>query len=116
MTKKKKGKTKKQTQQPSCSNHLNKGTENARQQNMEFLVQMRQTNKCGSVRNVEIIKLHLGSGGVLESASPASCKTPGKFTDSIRPKQSTKKKQRIQKWDPMSKKSYCTALAYVHRT
>ena len=29
---------------------------------MEFLVQMRETNKCGSVRNVEIINLQLGSG------------------------------------------------------
>ena len=29
---------------------------------MAFLVQMRQSNKCGSVRNDEIINLHLGSG------------------------------------------------------
>ena len=29
----------------------------------EFLVQMRQSNKCGSVRNDEIFNLHLGSGG-----------------------------------------------------
>ena len=28
----------------------------------EFLVQMRQSNKCGSVRNDEIFNLHLGSG------------------------------------------------------
>ena len=27
-----------------------------------FLVQMRQSNKCGSVRNDEIFNLHLGSG------------------------------------------------------
>ena len=51
----------------------------------EFLVQMRQSNKCGSVRNDEIFNLHLGSGVVLESASPASCKTPATFIDSIRP-------------------------------
>ena len=31
--KRKKGKTMKQTQQPSCFSHLNKGTENARKQN-----------------------------------------------------------------------------------
>ena len=94
----------KQTQQPSCSSHLNKGTENLRQQNtkaqeenrnykmipapcpphpnpninqppvtyfippiicnnnkmdMAFMVQMTQSNKCGSVRNYEIINLHL---------------------------------------------------------
>ena len=30
--------------------------------NTEFLVQMRQSNKCGSVRNDEIFNLHLGSG------------------------------------------------------
>ena len=27
-----------------------------------FLVQMKQSNKCGSVRNDQIIKLHLGYG------------------------------------------------------
>ena len=27
-----------------------------------FLVHMRQSNKCGSVRNDEMINLHLGSG------------------------------------------------------
>ena len=30
--------------------------------NKAFLAQMRQSNKCGSVRNDEIINLHLGSG------------------------------------------------------
>ena len=29
---------------------------------MAFLVQIRQSNKCGSARNDEIIELHLGSG------------------------------------------------------
>ena len=29
---------------------------------MAFLVKLRQSNKCGSVRNDEIINLHLGSG------------------------------------------------------
>ena len=28
----------------------------------QFLVQVRQSNKCGSVRNDEIFNLHLGSG------------------------------------------------------
>ena len=28
----------------------------------EFQVQMRQSNKCGNVRNDEIFNLHLGSG------------------------------------------------------
>ena len=30
--------------------------------NMAFLVQIRQSHKCGSVRNNEIINLHFGSG------------------------------------------------------
>ena len=30
--------------------------------NIEFLVQMRQSDKCGSVRNNDIFNLHLGSG------------------------------------------------------
>ena len=29
---------------------------------MAFLVEMRQSNECGSVTNNEIINLHLGSG------------------------------------------------------
>ena len=33
-----------------------------RTMDIEFLVQMRQSNKCGSVRNGEIFNLHLGSG------------------------------------------------------
>ena len=29
---------------------------------MAFLLKMRQSNKCGNVRNYKIINLHLGSG------------------------------------------------------
>ena len=57
---------------------------------MAFLVQMRQSNKCGSVRNDEIINLHLGSGA--GPASPASCKTPATFIDSIHPHNQPRKK------------------------
>ena len=46
---------------------------------------MRQSNKCGSVTNDEIFNLQLRPGEALESASPAFCKTPGTFIDSIRP-------------------------------
>ena len=52
---------------------------------MAFQVQMRQTNKCGSVWNDEIINLHSESGAGPWVSSPASCKTPVKFIDSIRP-------------------------------
>ena len=37
---------------------------------MAFLRRMRQSNKCGSVRNVEIINLYLGSGGGPWVSSP----------------------------------------------
>ena len=50
---------------------------------MAFLVQIRQSNKCGSVRNDEIISWDLVRA--LESASPASCKTPATYIDSICP-------------------------------
>ena len=75
----------------------------------EFLVQMRQSNKCGSVRNDEIIDLHLGSGAgpwvsitcLLQDTSHIYWLNP--------PKQLTRKKERTQKWDSTSNKSYCTA-------
>ena len=44
---------------------------------------MRQSNKSGSVRNDETFNLHLRSTTGPESASPASCKTPATFIDSI---------------------------------
>ena len=61
---------------------------------MAFLVKLAQSNKCGSVRNDEIINLHLGSGAGLKSASPASCKTPATFIDSIRPNNQPGKKNK----------------------
>ena len=36
----------------------------------EFQVQMRQSDKCGSVRNDEILNLHLGSGAGLWVSIP----------------------------------------------
>ena len=50
---------------------------------MVFLVQMRQSNECGSVSNDEIFNLHLYLVQTLESASPASCKTQAIIIDSI---------------------------------
>ena len=62
---------------------------------MEFLVQIRQTNKCGSVRNDEII--HLGSlVQALGSASSASCKIPATFIDSICPNNHSTKQENIE--------------------
>ena len=64
---------------------------------MASLIQMRQFNKCASVRNDEIFNSHLGYLlGALESASPAYCKTSATlipFTQTM----NTHNKQRIQK-------------------
>ena len=77
---------------------------------MTYLVQMRQSNKCGSVRNDKIPTYPCNLVQALESASPASCKTPSTFTNSIC--SSTRKNQRVQKWDSALNKSNCTVLAY----
>ena len=37
---------------------------------MAFLVQIRRSNKCGSVRNDEIVNLHLGSGACRPLSQP----------------------------------------------
>ena len=82
----------------------------------EFLVQMRQSNKCGSVRHDKIFYLHLGSG-VSPSLSRSCLLRDTSHTYWFHPpKQLTIKKQRTQKWNPTTNKSYCTALVYIHRT
>ena len=82
----------------------------------EVLVQMRQSNKCGSVRNDEIFNLHLGSGaGPWVSIFYVMQDTSHIYWLHL-PKQLTRKKQRTQKLDSTLSKSYPTALAYVHRT
>ena len=86
----------------------------------EFLVQMRQSNKCGSVKNDEIFNLHLRSG-VRSGAGPCA-NIPFVLQDtshiySFHPrKQLTRKKQRTRKRDSTPNKSYRTALLYIHRT
>ena len=50
---------------------------------MTYLVQMRQSNKYGSVRNDKIPTYPCNLVQALESASPASCKTPSTFINSI---------------------------------
>ena len=51
---------------------------------MPFLVQMRQSNKCGNVGNDEII-CTWDLVWTLESTFPASCKITATFIDSIHP-------------------------------
>ena len=82
----------------------------------EFLVQMRECNKCGSIRNDEIFNLHLGSGVGPWVSIPCLLQDTSHIYWFHRPKQLTRKKQRTRKWDSTPNKSYCTALVYVHRT
>ena len=82
----------------------------------EFMVQMRQSNKCGSIRNDEIFNLHLGSGAGPWVSIPCLLQDTSHIYWFHPPKQLTRKKQRTQKWDSTPNKSYCTALVYVHRT
>ena len=82
----------------------------------EFLVEMRQCNKCWSVRNDDIFNLHLGSGAGPWVSIPCFLQYTSHIYWFHPPKQLTRKNQRIQKWDSTSNKSYCTVLIYVHRT
>ena len=66
---------------------------------MTFLVQVRQSNKCGSVRNDEIISLHLGSGLAPWVSIPCLLQDTSQIYWFHPPKQLTRKKQRTQKWD-----------------
>ena len=83
---------------------------------MALLVQMKQSNKCRSVRNDEKINLPLGSGA--DPWVSISCLLHG--TSHIYwfhlPKKPTSKKRRIQNWDSTSNKLYCTAMSDIHRT
>ena len=65
----------------------------------EFLVQIRQSNKCGSVMNNEIFNLHLGSGAVTWVSIPYLLQDSSHIYWFHPPKQLITKKQRTQKWD-----------------
>ena len=65
----------------------------------EFLVQIRQSNKCGSVMNNEIFNLHLGSGAVTWVSIPCLLQDSSHIYWFHPPKQLITKKQRTQKWD-----------------
>ena len=65
----------------------------------EFLVQMRQSNKCGSVRNDEIFNLHLGSGAGPSVSISCLLQDTSHINWSDPPKILTRKKQRTHKWD-----------------
>ena len=84
--------------------------------NSEFLVQMRQSNKCGSVRNNEIFNLHLASGAGPWVSVPCLLQDTSHIYWFHPPKQLTGKNQKTQKCDSTLMKWYYTALAYVYRT
>ena len=73
--------------------------------NTQLLVQMRQSNKCGSVRNDEIFNLHLGSGASPWVSIPCLVQDTSHIYWFHPPKQLSRKKQGTQKWDSSPKKS-----------
>ena len=78
---------------------------------MVFLGQMRQSYKSGSVRNHEIISLHLGSCAPFsQDPLPPARHQLQLFAPSAQT--INQEKKRIQKWDPTSKQiiSYCLGL------
>ena len=79
----------------------------------EFLVQMKQFDKCGSIRNDEIFNLHLGSGVGPWGSIPCLLQDASHIYWFHPPKQLTRKKQRTQKWDSTANKLYRTALDYI---
>ena len=89
---------------------------NSSTKDTEFLVQMRQSNKCVSVSNDEIVNLHLGSGAGPWVSIPCLLQDTSYIYLFHLPKRLTRKKQRTQKWDSTLNKLYRTALVHVHRT
>ena len=54
------------TLHPPCLSHPHT-IHNNNTMDTQFLVQMRQSNKCGSIRNNEIFNLHLGSDSCIKN-------------------------------------------------
>ena len=75
----------------------------------EFLAQMRQSNKCESVRNDEILNLHLGSGVGSSVGIPCLLQDTSHIYWFHPPKQLIRKKQRTQKRESTLNKSYLLA-------
>ena len=88
---------------------------NKNKMDIEFVVQMRQSNKCGSVGNHAIFNLHFGSGVGPSVSTPCLLKDISHIFWFHSHKELTKKSQRTQKWDSSVKKCYCTVLVYVKR-
>ena len=74
------------------------------------MVEMRESNKCGSVMNDEIFNLHLGSGAGPWVRIPCLLQDTSDIYWFHSPTQLTTKKQRTKKWDSTLKKLYGTGL------
>ena len=83
---------------------------------IEFLVQMKKSNKCGSVRNGEIFNLHLRSDPSPWVSIPCLLQDVSHIYWFHPPKPLTRKKQGAHKWDSIPNKLYCSAFAYIGRT
>ena len=75
---------------------------------IDILIQMTPSNKCGSARNDEIFNLHLGSGAGPRVTIPCLLQDIRQIYRFHPCKQLTRKKQRTQKWDWYPNKSYCS--------
>ena len=78
----------------------------------EFQVQMRQSNKCGSVRNDEIFNLHLGSGAGPWVSIPCLLQGTSYIYWFHPPKQIARKKERTpeMRFNLQQIVSYCLGL------
>ena len=78
-----------------------------------FLEEMRQSNKCGTVRNDEIIDLYLRSGVGPWVSIPCLPQDSSHIYWFHPSKQSTRKKQSIQNWYPTFNKGIrCNQMYY----
>ena len=84
-------------------------THNNNTMDPEFLRQMRQSNKWGSVKNDELFNLHLGSGVGPWVSIPCLLQDTSHIYWFHPPKQFNRKKQITQKWDsaPQQIVLYC---------
>ena len=77
---------------------------------------MRQSNKCGSVSNDEILNLHVGSGEGPRVIILCLLQDTNHISWFIPSKQLTRKKQKIKKSESTLKKRYRTTVVYKHRS
>ena len=77
---------------------------------IKFLVQGRQSDKCGSVRNDDIFNLHLGSGADPSISIPCLLQDTSHIYSFHPPKQLTRKKNPDMRFNSQQIVSYCLGL------